>query len=359
MKRVLFLMMTMKLFSIFTVGATDLDILANYISTGLKEELRYDVKTIESRGMDCLKIIPAEDYATNDDHFYGVYHRLTNGSWMLYLAESTNGIDGQWSTITTLSNNGTMGYLYYDEVTGFYILAYEYMSAADGNNIHIRFFENISDLKNNNEVYSTFLKKNIHLPADNNTYGVDPSIDIRNIGTPNITSVDYQDGIWTSYIRFHFTTIISPDADIPGYGVVSFNPSKEYNNGGPFFNWQGYFDNDANNAIQIARNVGGGKIGQRDVITWNGNNYYLYEAQLNNNFAWSNWRLYLYSHTEQRAVEITLNLPGIVSLANPATTLVGNKLILTLFIPTYDENGVVMPLSGAGTFVCSLDLSNL
>ncbi len=59
--------------------------------------------------------------------------------------------------------------------------------------------------------------------------------------------------MWIIYARFHFTTTTLREYDMPGYDVVNYMPSKEVN--GDSFNWQAFFDNDANNAIQIAGHV--------------------------------------------------------------------------------------------------------
>lgn len=64
-----------------------------------------------------------------------------------------------------------------------------------------------------------------------------------------------------------------------------------------------------------------GKIGQRDVF-WvkegsNINKYYLYEANLNTVFDWRNWRIVLYSASEDRATLIPFNFSKVVDIANP------------------------------------------
>ncbi|MBD3273389.1 hypothetical protein GF385_03520 [Candidatus Dependentiae bacterium] len=367
-----------------TCKGTDLDLIAKHIKETTKEHVAYDLKTEDSTRMDVLKIIPAEDYSSSNSHFFGTSHYSDGDFWQLTLAETTDGIDKGWDIVTTFTNRGTMGYLHHDSASGYYILVYENMTnvVGEGNCIHFRFFSNITNLKANKEDYSTFLTKKIHLAASNDSYGVDPSSNVKNMGTPDITYATYKDGIWIIYYKLHFTTLTAPEDDIPGYGILIFNPKKEYEDKISFYTWEGYFDsgyssgsftptttyhfncqtffdNNANNAIQIARNLQGGKIGQRDKITWNGKDYYLYEAQLTSSFDWADWRLYLYSPDEMRAVPVDLNLPEITSIANPHTYQIGDTLILSAYFPTYTEGEVTKPESGAGTFVCTIDMSGL
>lgn len=325
---------------------SDLDNLAVLLSKPLN--VAFQVADDHGVSMDCLQTItPPPMYASGKDHLLGLYHSLTpnTNNWSILLAESMTGPFGPWRRIQTMvSNTGTMPFIYLDPSSGYYLLAYESMDST-GNFPRILFYSSYQDFLGGKVTYSTTLMKRIHTSASPNTYTKDYDDKIQNIGTPTITTAQFIDSVWTIYLRFHFTTKSSPDGDTPGYGFVSFNPSKEID--GVYYNWQGYFDNDANNAIEIARQVQGGKIGQRANINYHNQRYYLYEAQLNSNFDWKNWRLFLYSVAEKRAVQLSLNFNGVNDLANPSIAQYANSTVVTVFIPgeaiTPDTSSAVKP----------------
>ena len=82
-----------------------------------------------------------------------------------------------------------------------------------------------------------------------------------------------------------------------------------------------------------------GKIGQRDYFFVGVDRYYLYECNLNSDFDWKNWRLFLVSLSEMKARALPLVLGGDIDIANPHITLidkVGSKLkfVVTAFLPS-------------------------
>lgn len=330
-----------------TAWSTDLDDLARLL---VQQPLirAFGVKDDHGISMDCLQTIPAD---ATDGHLYGFYHHDASNKWDIYLAESTNGLQGPWTRRQTLvHDSGSMPYIYLHPDTGTYILAYEVI-ASGGNYPVFNFYKNTADLLNAHLMYSTTLMKRVHIAAPGNTYTADFSDDIKNIGTPTITAVQLLDKVWTLSVRFHFTTTSSGELDTPGYGVITFNPTKEV---GLYFNWQGYFDNDVNNAIQVARDVHGGKIGQRANIHFRGRLYYLYEAQLTSSFNWADWRLFLYSSDENRAVKLALSIDGIVDFANPSVTQLGNSTVVTLFVPSEAVNSNTPSQDSPGCLVYTL-----
>jgi hypothetical protein len=318
--------------------ASDLDSLAVLLS---RQPLSSQFGVTDDLGasMDCLQTFQAKNNTNlQNNHFYGVYHshNSTNDYWNIFLAESLSGPLGPWKRIQTLvTKTGSMPFIHYDSISQFYILAYEYMEST-GNYPVLMFYSNLDALLTGKMTYETTLMKKIHTATNPNTYTNDVRTDIVNVGTPSITSTHYVDNMWIIYVRFHFTTKTAPEYDSPGFGVVTFKPSQEVN--GIYFNWQAYFDNDVNNAIEVAREVQGGKIGQRANIRYHGQDYYLYEAQLNSNFDWHNWRLFLYSPKENRAVRMSLSIDGIVDFANPSVAQYPESTVITLFVPSEAMN---------------------
>ena len=317
---------------------SDLDSLA----TMLAKPLTKLFGTIDDFGasMDCLQTFQPSftsnisSLSSSLSHYYGVYHSHdpSNDYWNIFLAESTSGPLGPWKRIQTLvTKSGSMPFLHYNKPTGYYILAFEFMESS-GNYPVMLFYSSIDALVSGTINYQTTLLKKIHTATDPNTYTNDVRSDIVNVGTPSISAANYVDNMWIIYVRFHFTTKAAPEYDSPGFGVVTYKPSKEIN--GVYFNWQAYFDNDASNAIEIARQVQGGKIGQRANIHFRGQDFYLYEAQLNSKFDWHNWRLFLYSPFENRAVSVDLSIDGIIDFANPSISQYPNGTVVTLFVPS-------------------------
>lgn len=343
------------------VLASDLDDLSSVVSspTGLITSVQDNLGI----SMDCLNIFPAEDYNTSYYHLYGVYHHNipNTNDWDIYLAEysSTESVlTDSWTRRTTLvSSTGSMPniYRYLDPVTNAYsyILSYESMDSDTGNYIQWLFYSDLEALLASQSQYSTSLAKykRIHIADDPNTYSEDYSSLIWNIGTPTISSASFIDNIWIIYFRFHYTTSYARTSDTPGYGVISYNPIIEVQNVS-YYNWQGYFDNNVNNAIQIARSDQGGKIGQRAKITDNKLSYYVYEAQLTSSFDWNDWRLFLYSPDEVRAVQVPLNVSDVVDFCNPSITQLIDQTIVTVFIPSEGSNDQVT----AGTMIYTLPL---
>ena len=244
-----------------------------------------------------------------------------------------------------------MPFVYREGRSGKYVLAYECIEGS-GNFIKMQFYSNLQALLTGNFDYQTSLMKRIHIPAAPNTYTNDVSSNIKNIGTPSITSAQIIDNIGIIYIRFHFTLDDSPEQDTPGCGVVTYKPSKE--GSGEYFNWQAFFDNESNNAIEVARNVQGGKIGQRASIKFNQKLYYLFEAQLNRNFDWKNWRLFLYSPDENRALQLNLKIDLVVDFANPGLTQYPDRTVLTLFVPSQAIDPGVSTSAQPGCLIITL-----
>eukprot|EP01031_Cornospumella_fuschlensis_P036837 gene36837-44686_t len=321
---------------------TDLDDLAQIVFKPL--EYRFGVRDNFGVSMDCLGVFTAPAALNpSSQQFYGVYHsnEPNTNNWTVYLAVSDSGPFGPWQRIQTLVPNiASMPFMYFHQATGQYILAFEHMNSA-GNYPTFYFYSTWSDLLNARLAHSFSLEKKVHVAAAPNSYTAEPNSHIHNLGTPSITTAQYLDNFWTLYVRFHFTTDDVPEGDIPGYGVVSYNPSKE-DPAVLYFNWQGYFDNDVNNAITIARAGEAGKIGQRGNIQYKSHNFYMYEAQLTGNFDWHNWRLFLYSPQEQRAVQGTMmSVSGVVDFANPSVSLANQQLfnranysVVTAFVPS-------------------------
>jgi hypothetical protein len=356
---VMFLLMIVMIAQWHISQATDLDDLAVILSKPL--QYAFGVHDSTGASMDCLQIFTSLS-ENSSQRFYGVYHYNIPSTdiWDIYLAESETGPFGPWIRKQSLvSKIGSMPFVHYNKATGYYILAFEQMDTKNGNFPSFYFYSSLSGFLSGEVLYATSLMKRIHSAALPNTYTTDYNSNIRNIGTPSITSAEYIDGIWILYVRFHFTTIDAPEVDTPGYGAISFNPTKE--NDTLYYNWQGYFDNDASNAIQIARHLGGGKIGQRSNLRYNNHNYYLYEAQLNSSFDWHNWRLFLYSPQEQRAVQLLLNIEEVIDFANPSAALPDISIdksfqsaIMTVFVPSEAITSKASADVRAGTLVFTL-----
>lgn len=341
-------------------AASDLDSLAAMLSKPLTAS--FGIKDDAGASMDCLQTFRPSSaarggnttFASSSEVYYGVYHShdASNDYWNIFLAESESGPFGPWKRIQTLVHkSGSMPFIHYHEPTGQYILAYESMDSS-GNYPVMLFYADINAVLAGTSSYQTTLMKRIHTATDPNTYTNDVRSDIVNVGTPSISSAHYIDNMWIIYVRFHFTTKSAPEYDTPGYGVVTFKPSKEVN--GVYFNWQAFFDNDANNAIEIARSVQGGKIGQRANIRFRFRDYYLYEAQLNSTFDWHNWRLFLYSPFENRAVHVDLSIDGIVDFANPSITQYPNTTVVTMFVPSEAINADTPASDTPGCLVYTL-----
>ena len=64
-----------------------------------------------------------------------------------------------------------------------------------------------------------------------------------------------------------------------------------------------------------------GKIGQRDYFEFRSQKYYLYECNINPDFDWRDWRIYLYSPAEKKAIDLGINLNGDIDIANPHISL--------------------------------------
>lgn len=336
--------------NILVAAASDLDALASMLSK--PETVKFAVSDDFGASMDCLQIFKST--SADDEKLYGVYHNFnsTTNSWNIYLAESDNAPAGPWIRIQTLvEKSGSMPFVHTDAQTGSYILAYEHMDPS-GNFPILLFYSSMSSLLQGQASHLTTLMKEVHTAASPNTYTNDVQGAIVNVGTPSITAAQYIDNTWMIYLRFHFTTKSAPEYDTPGFGVVTYKPSMEVN--GVYFNWQAFFDNDANNAIEIARDVKGGKIGQRANVRYRGRLYYLYEAQLNSNFDWHNWRLFLYSADENRAVTVPLSIDGIVDFANPSVAQLEDRTMVTLFVPSEGISADSPPADRPGCLVYTL-----
>lgn len=307
----------------------------------------FQVRDDHGVSMDCLQLFSAAAGA-----YYGFYHENEpkTANWNIFVAISTDGPVGPWTRQATLvSKTGTMPFVHHDAATGRFILAYESMSSG-GNYPRLQFYADETQLLQGKVEYETTLMKRMHVPAAPNTYTTDVSDRIQNVGTPSITSAQYIDGMWIIYVRFHFTTADRPEYDMPGFGVVTYKPSKETQ--GDYFNWQAFFDNDASNAVEVARSVRGGKIGQRANIQFRGRQFYLYEAQLTSSFDWANWRLFLYDVVEQRAVQVQLEVANVVDFANPGAAVAGyGGLLLTVFVPSEGVGPGSGPGAAAGTLL--------
>lgn len=339
-------------FMSLVVIATDLDDLAALLVNPKSFQFQLmDNATVSMDGAHIFK---------NQNKYYSVYHHNIPGTdnWNIILAEA-NDLFGPWSQLQVLVENiGSMPYMHHDEATDYFILAFEQMDSSDGNFPSFYFYSSFEDLLASRVKYKTSLNKNIHLPASDNSYTKDAINAAHNIGTPTITSAQYLDyHVWVLYIRFHYTTKTNPNADTCGYGVVSFNPSKEAD-GTVYDNWQGYFDNDANNAIEVARDLQGGKIGQRASTYYKGKIYYLFEAQLTSEFDWHNWRIFLYSPSELRAIQLPLNIEGVVDFANPSLTVLEEEglIAITLFVPSEAINANTSSIAKPGELMYTIPL---
>ena len=134
--------------------------------------------------------------------------------------------------------------------------------------------------------------------------------------------------------------------DLPGEGFVNLIPLRDFVNGKGewiggckehYTDWKGFADV---SVLQIMRTFGcEGKIGQRDFFEVENEKYYLYECNLNSEFDWKNWRIYLYSPKERKALPLNLVLDGVIDVANPHISKIyenGNsyKFLLTFFLPS-------------------------
>ena len=75
-----------------------------------------------------------------------------------------------------------------------------------------------------------------------------------------------------------------------------------------YSDWKGFSDSDVQKALQIAGCEG--KIGQRDFFTIDKTDYYIYECNLYYQFDWKNWRIFMYSPSQRKAILLNLNLNG-------------------------------------------------
>lgn len=68
--------------------------------------------------------------------------------------------------------------------------------------------------------------------------------------------------------------------------------------------------------------------------------YYLYECNLNPDFDWKSWRIFILSLAEKKAKMVPFNLDGAADLANPHITILKTEgslfrsAVITLFVPS-------------------------
>lgn len=282
-------------------------------------------------GMDCLKVIPVQN---TSDNFIGVFHNSPENpdKRTVFLAESSTPSSG-WKIVNTLEDYASMGYLSTaPDNNHSYFLAYEKENVKEGNRIALRYYDSIGKLKEN--IYNCEYILNNKVDGEKAHNVGTPSIDrIILISSGNNTKTYKLD------LKFHYAP--TGDDDTPGYGSfimkVPVNEELVRKSG---VEWNGYFDKAVFNAIKTAADPVGGfsKIGQRDYFSWNGQKYFLYEANIGSKFDWKMWRIFLYSVKEKKACLLKLNIDGLIDIANPHVTLLKNsgksyKYLLTFFIP--------------------------
>jgi len=292
-------------------------------------------------GMDTLKIIKKNDLTTDT---IGVFHNKPNNEKYnsIFLAHKlTNHTCSQWHIKSQLSDTGSMGNLYSFNDNE-YTFAYEHESDL-GNTISINHYDSYTNLLQNNYFFQYWLNKNLYLP----NYCISM---IQNIGTPSTEEVSLNSD--QINLKFHYFSC-KGIKDMPGYGHLKINSyqSKAFSSYSNydlnFINSEQEYDRDVYNKIKIAG--GYGKIGQRDFFQYKDQVFYVYEAQTcSSNYesdeCWASWRLFLYSPNEKQALKIKVNGCGEnASIANPHTTVIGNYLILSAFVPSQTFSTMCTP----------------
>lgn len=338
-----------------TCFATDFDSLKNIIenSSSLNDSFTtsIDFQDHKNVDMDVLKIVSA-DGSMND--LLGVFHTHLgkDNHNAIYLVKNTTGdLKTGWEYISQLSDSGSMGYLY--PYNNGYVFAYEHEDNS-GNTVAISYFDSQDSLVANKYNFQYWLDKNVYLAKDDKD-----TTPVKNMGTPSI------EGVSKNSDQIDFKIHYFPnngELDKPAYGTVNipgtiFNPdditlNKNYGNSAQ------HADIDVSNAIKSAGGVG--KIGQRDWFDYNNHRFYIYEAQtcshdFESSECWASWRLFLYDPITNHAQQLTLGgCETNSAFANPHTIVIGNKLILSAFIPSETKSKTC---NGAGEFIRSIDLT--
>ena len=299
----------------------------------------------EDINMDVLQMVEDPTQA-NGKGVIGVFH-LSPGvgpvpgtephSWLYLATSSLDNLD-VWIPLNNgnpYSTAGSMGYIFKDPNSSVVYLAYE-LESVSGNQIAVRYYNSMLLLKQNDHEKEWILSKDI----DGTT--------AQNVGTPVIESVDTS----AIYITFHYQ-LNSDDEDRPGRGILLLDGSLAQT---------GWYTSKQEQITKSFAEAGvAGKIGGRDYVEINDRLIYFYEAQLSQDTSnldsqerWRSWRTFLYAPGFEMNQVMLLNLviQGSSTFANPRSSIIKDKLIMTFFVPSERVGNL-----SAGTVLFEVDIS--
>ncbi len=289
------------------------------------EICHYQLRNVQGKRMDCLKVFQPSA-PDQKGIYYGVYHRLENGSFNTLLAKSKD--LQNWSDLAKFDEHASQPTLSECD-NGSYLLAYE-KDAPNSCWIRLRYYKSLNHLIENQHSEETDLPRTLAPTAE---------------GTPNIESVKLgKNGMEHSLIqlRFHYFKDVQVDqlarGTLTNFNTWKTTPSENLNTAFKGRGWNG-------------------NLGDRDRFDWRQDTYYLQETQRVKG-DWSSWRISLCDESGSPIKTLSFQTDRkSKSFANPNATWVTDglykrKLIITLFLPSEGNHA-----SEAGTLLYSIPFS--
>jgi hypothetical protein len=250
------------------------------------------------RAMDTLKVLRLAD-----DDYLGIYHIWVEDVFHLQVAASNDLVD--WTRIAELGEHNHQGDI--QRMGDGFLVANEEDRPRRGNRLRFRYFESLEKLTANKPLHDKSIPR---------------SLSKLNEGTPDIRLIEGQDPAESAIlVGFHYfrRSGIKRKVDRLAQGVLT-----------GFDRWTPLVDTMANEAITSMGYRG--NIGGRCSFRWDGESWYIQEAQLRWK-DWSSWRVLLgngrsYIQLEPRTSGASQ------SFANPCLTLLtDNSYAAAFFLP--------------------------
>ena len=265
--------------------------------------LEFGLKDNQENSMDCLEVFQIHE----SKELLGLYHSRVDGVFSVHLAATKNLTE--WTRINTLETHASQATIHQLE-NGSFLIALE-KDAPGSCWIKLLFYPNLESLKKAKSERVIDLPRSLAPTAE---------------GTPNVESVEIKNETIldsTISLRFHFYQ--NAIVDQLAQGTLS-----------QFKTWNCKPNQSLNNQFKSLGCYG--NLGDRDPFEWQGEKFYLQEAQKKIN-EWGSWGIYLCDRTGSPLSKIEIKTPKKAqAFANPnisKITLPDSKqpsLVLTAFI---------------------------
>jgi hypothetical protein len=250
------------------------------------------------RSMDTLKVLPLAA-----DKYLGIYHTWVEDVFRLQVAASTDLV--RWNRIAELGDNNHQGDI--KPLGEGFLVANEQDMPRRGNRLRFRYYESLQKLAANEPLHDKSISR---------------TLSRLNEGTPDIRLVEGEDPLDSVILvgfHYHRRSGLMRKVDWLAQGVMT-----------GFDGWAPVEDNLATAAIS---GMGyGGNIGGRSSFRYEGDTWYIQEAQLRWK-DWSSWRVLL--GDDRSYIQLEPRTAGASqSFANPCLAALGdNNYAATFFLP--------------------------